>query len=75
MQFSHNYSMIHTAKDEGRDEGRKEGEEERKKLHEALVQKDNIIANVIKNFIRQGLSPQQIAQTLQLDVEDVKKFI
>jgi hypothetical protein len=66
MQLSHNYSMIHTAMDEGIDkgikEGRKEGEEERRKLQEtldtkekAIVQKDETIAqkdNIIANAIK-----------------------
>jgi ATP/maltotriose-dependent transcriptional regulator MalT len=96
MQLSDNYSMIHTAIDDGIDIGMKKGEKERQKLQEtldikekalaqknealtqkdeALAQKDNIITNAIKNLVSQGLSPQQIAQILQLDVEEVKKNI
>jgi predicted transposase/invertase (TIGR01784 family) len=62
----------------GREEGREEGEakglakgeEERKKLQESL---ENMKANAIKNLIQQGMSPQQVAQILQLDVEEVRK--
>jgi predicted transposase/invertase (TIGR01784 family) len=89
MQLSDNYSMIHTAIDDGIDIGIKRGEKERQKLQEALdlkeknlaqkdealAQKDNIIANAIKSLISQGLSPQQISQILQLDIEEVQKNI
>jgi predicted transposase/invertase (TIGR01784 family) len=64
MQLSHEYSIIQTAIDEGL----AEGEEERKKLQVAL-------ANAVKNFIGQGMSPQQVAQILQLDEEEVRKNI
>jgi predicted transposase/invertase (TIGR01784 family) len=81
MQLSHNYSMIHTAMDEGIDKGIKKGEEERRILQKtldtkekAIAQKDNIIANAIKSLIGQGLSSQQISQILQLDFEEVEKI-
>jgi predicted transposase/invertase (TIGR01784 family) len=112
MALSHEYSIMQTARTdgraEGREEGRAEGEEERKKLQESLAQKDealaqkdevlaqkdealaqkdevlaqkdealakkdSMIANAIKNLIQQGMSPQQVAQILQLDVEEVRK--
>jgi predicted transposase/invertase (TIGR01784 family) len=55
--------------------GLAEGEEERKKLQKVLAQKDSMIANAIKNLVGQGMSPGQIAQILQLDVEEVRKNI
>ncbi|MDR1525233.1 MAG: PD-(D/E)XK nuclease family transposase [Tannerella sp.] len=106
MQYSHEYSILQTAMDEGLTQGRAEGhakglteslakglaegyakglaedEEEQKKLQEAmeikakaLAQKDSIIANAVKNLTAQGMSPQQIAQILQSDVEEVRKNI
>jgi predicted transposase YdaD len=90
MQLSHEYSIMQTSRAEGRTEGwaegraegRAEGEEERKKLQEALeinakalAQKDSMIANAVKNLAGQGMDPQQIAQILQLDVEEVRKNI
>jgi hypothetical protein len=67
-QIQHEYSVLQTAEDKGWYKGRAEGEEEREKLQ-------NIIANTVKNLIKQGLSPQQIAQIMQLDIEEVKKSI
>jgi DNA-binding CsgD family transcriptional regulator len=52
----------------------KEKNEERKKLQKSLAQKENMIANAVKNLIQQGMSPQQVAQILQLDVEEVRKL-
>jgi predicted transposase/invertase (TIGR01784 family) len=79
MRLSHEYSIMQTARTEGKAEGLAEGlaegEEERKKLQEALAQKDNMIANAIKNLVGQGMSPGQVAQILQLDVEEVRKYI
>jgi flagellar biosynthesis/type III secretory pathway protein FliH len=73
----------------GRKEGLAKDEKERKKLQEALAQKDealaqkdealarqnSMIANAVKNLVGQGMSPGQIAQILQLDVEEVRKNI
>jgi predicted transposase/invertase (TIGR01784 family) len=84
-QLQHEYSVIQTAVDnglyKGRAEGRAEGEEERKKLQSTieiqeknLAQKDNVIANAVKNLIEQGFSSQQIAQIMQLDIEELKKI-
>ncbi|MDR1667964.1 MAG: PD-(D/E)XK nuclease family transposase [Bacteroidales bacterium] len=66
---------IKQGKEEGIKEGRAAGEEDRKKLQEALAQKDGVIANAVKSLVGQGLSLQQIAQILQLDVEEVGKNI
>jgi predicted transposase/invertase (TIGR01784 family) len=75
MQLSYEYSVIHTARSEGLDEGRAESEKERKQLQEALAQRDSMIANAARNLAKQGMSPQQIAQILQLDVEKVKEWL
>jgi predicted transposase/invertase (TIGR01784 family) len=82
MHLSHVYSIMQTAKAEGR----AEGEDERKKLQEALeikeknlVEKDEahakFIANAVKTLAGQGMSLQQIAQILQLDVEEAGKYL
>jgi DNA-directed RNA polymerase specialized sigma24 family protein len=60
---------------EGKEEGLAEGEEERQKLQEALAQKNSVITNAVKNLAGQGISPQQIAQVLQMDVEEVIKSL
>jgi predicted transposase YdaD len=56
-------------------EGRDEGAEECKKLQKTIDIQDSIIANAVKNLVRQGFSPQQIAQIMQLDIEEIKKYI
>jgi hypothetical protein len=42
---------------------------------EVLAQKDSTIVNTVKNLIDQGFSPQQVAQIMQLEIEEVKKYI
>jgi predicted transposase/invertase (TIGR01784 family) len=83
-QLQHEYSVLQTAIDngiykgmtegmakgiekglaEGMEKGRAEGEEERKKLR-------NAIAYTVKNLVEQGFSQQQIAQIMQLDIEEL----
>jgi predicted transposase/invertase (TIGR01784 family) len=75
MQLSHEYSIVNSSMDKGIDIGMKKGEEIRIKLQKEIAQKENIIANAVKNLNRQGLSSQQIAEIMQLDIDEVMKIL
>jgi predicted transposase/invertase (TIGR01784 family) len=66
---------IKEGREEGIKEGREKGAEERKKLQKTIDIQGSIIANAVENLVKQGFSPQQIAQIMQLDLEEIKKYI